>query len=278
MAYVLGQYNKNIQDSSDAFMTIIPDGTVRRYTGTSSSGTSIDVFVNECIQINNGLSTNNNYYFHGKIKRMVSDQVFYVKLIKYNNDSQEDTLEQYIKTITVTKGDPNDWLDVEFIFTPYSDTFDTILFELQRTVDDYRVEVRQPILIYEEISLINNIIYSKIMAGISLIKMGIQSHPGLLMCINGEEIRISRTGIYEIKNGIILINFFSVVAGADEDNKNLIPGLISEINAAWEAAELIPDVEERQAAKAAIGSRCIFNSNKTRTIDSFSMDYMYQEE
>ena len=93
MAYILGQYNKNIQESSDAFMTIIPDGTVRRYTGTSSSGTTTDVFNNECIQINSGLSTNNNYYFHGKIKRMTSDQTFYIKLIKYSNDSQEDNLD-----------------------------------------------------------------------------------------------------------------------------------------------------------------------------------------
>ena len=35
-----------------------------------------------------------------------------------------------------------------------------------------------------------------------LTKIGIQGPPSLLMCINREQIRIGKTGIYEINNGI----------------------------------------------------------------------------
>ena len=279
MGYVLGQYTKNKDVSSDFFMTYITEGTPKRKESGSDTGVmgNADLFDNECVQVPAALLSTNNYYFHGKVKRMTSDQTFYIKLINYDTTSStEDEYEQYIKTINIAKGDPNDWVDVEFIFNPYK-TFDTIMFELQRTVEDYRIEVRFPIIIYEELSIINNIIPTVIQSGINLIKIGVQSRPGLLMCINGEEIRTCRSGIYELKNGVMLVSFFSVVAGGTESTSVVI-NTIAEINAAWEAAEAIPDVDERQAAKAAIGSRCLFNSNKTRIIDSFTLDYLYREE
>ena len=278
MGYVLGQYTKNKDVSSEYFMTYITEGTPKRKEsgGDSEVMGNTDLFDNECVQVPASLLPTNNYYFHGKIKRMTSDQTFYIKLVNFNTESSsEDEYDQYIKTINIAKGDPNDWVDVEFIFNPYK-TFDTIMFELQRTVEDYRIEVRYPIIIYEELSIINNIIPVAIQSGIDLIKIGVQSRPGLLMCINGEEIRTCRTGIYELKNGIMLVSFFSVVAGGEE-NTSIVDTMKEEINEAWEAAEAIPDVDERQAAKAAIGSRCLFNSSKTRTIDSFTLDYLYRE-
>lgn len=279
MGYVLGQYTKNKTTSSSFFMTYITEGTPDRRQSGGDTGVSgnADIFDNECIRVSTQLKNNVNYYFHCKIKRMISDQSFNVKLINYTSESEEDNYEQYIKTINVAKGDPNDWVDAEFTFTPYKN-FDTIIFELQRTVDDYRVEVRYPIIIYEELSIINNIIPSVIQNGIELIKIGVLSRPGLLMCINGEEIRTCRTGVYELKNGIILVSFFSVVNGGDEVDTSLIPNTMNSINTAWETAEQIQDVIKREAAKKAIGSRCFFNSNKTRTIDSFTLDYMYREE
>ena len=278
MGYVLNQYNKNKDTSSAPFMTYVTTGTPARKQTGSDSGVlgSTDLFENECVRIPASLLSSNNYYFHGKIKRMTSDQSFYIKLINYSAESETDNYEQYLKTITIAGGDPNDWVNVEFIFTPYK-TFDTILFELQRTVEDYRTEVRWPIIIYEELSIINNMIPVIVQTGIEFIKIGVQSKPNLLMCINGEEIRTCRNGIYELKNSLILVSFFSVVAGGTETT-NIIDTTITNINAAWEAAERIPDLDQREAAKAAIGSRCFFNSSKERTIDSFTLDYMYREE
>jgi len=42
-----------------------------------------------------------------------------------------------------------------------------------------------------------------------LTKIGIQGPPSLLMCINGEQIRIGKSGIYEINNDIIKITSIS---------------------------------------------------------------------
>ena len=275
MAYILGQYNKNKNVADDSiFMTLITEGNVRRRDSQSDIGVSgggIN-FSNECIQIPSLMLNTNNYYFHGKIKRMRTDQTFYIKLVNY--DSNE--IEQYLKAITVGAGDPNDWVDIELVFTPYIN-FDCILFDLQRTISDYAEEVRYPIIIYEELSLINNLIVRKIGDGVKLIKLGVQSRPGLLLCINGEEIRVAKNGIYELKNGVITVNFFSVISAADETT-TIMETTMSSINTAWNAADALPIARERESAKSAIGSRSLLNTNKKRVIDSFTLDYLYREE
>lgn len=275
MAYILGQYNKNKNVADDSiFMTLITEGNVRRRDSQSDIGVSgggIN-FSNECIQIPSLMLNTNNYYFHGKIKRMRTDQTFYIKLVNY--DSNE--IEQYLKAITVGAGDPNDWVDIELVFTPYIN-FDCILFDLQRTISDYAEEVRYPIIIYEELSLVNNLIVRKIGDGVKLIKLGVQSRPGLLLCINGEEIRVAKNGIYELKNGVITVNFFSVISAADEAT-TIMETTMSSINTAWNAADALPTARERESAKSAIGSRSLLNTNKKRVIDSFTLDYLYREE
>jgi len=280
MAYEIGQYNKVKGIDDNIFMTPITSGVVKRRVNSQD----VDVvgvesiFEDECIQVDN-FSISNYYYFHGKIKRMTSDQTFYIKLVYF--DASENK-EQYIKTINVSKGNINEWVDVEFIFTPLA-AFDCILFELQRISTDYKLEIRYPKIAYQELSIINNIISSKIRDGIKLIKLGIQSHPGLLMCINGEEIRTCRTGIYELKNGIITVPFFSVVAALKEDDTTM-ENWIDEINTKVEdivereeAGEITN--EEAEAEQAAINSEVFFNTiKKSRVIDSFTLDYMYRKE
>ena len=273
MAYVLGQYSKTAGDDSQ-FMTLITNGTVKRKSATSdtgSQGSGIE-FQNECIQVGTSFNNNSNYYFHGKIKRMNTSQVFTIKLVNYSSDDKE----QYIKKITVGSGDPHEWVDVEFIFTPYT-TFDTILFELQRTAEDYSDEVRFPHIIYEEISVINNMITKKIGGNIQLLKIGVQSNPGVLMCINGEEIRTSKSGVYELRDDMITVSFFSIVSGAQEDT-DILETRISEINIQWDVANSLPTASQRQAAKEAIQSESILNTSKTRVIDNFVLDYLYKED
>ena len=280
MSYVLGQYNKNKNVLDDnIFMTLLTNGTPKRRPskGDAGTGSSSSLFSDECVQVDNLLSTK-NYYFHGKIKRMTSNQVFYIKLVNFDS---EDNIEQYIKTVTISKGDPNEWVDVEFLFSPLV-SFDCILFELQRTVDDYREEIRYPLIAYEELSVINNIISSKIYDGVKLIKIGVQSRPGILMCINGEEIRTSRTGVYELKNGVMTVSFFSVCSAIKESGNDMsnwistVNAQVDDIIARREAGIITP--EEAEAEKAAINSNCFFGSAKQdRNIDSFTLDYMYNE-
>lgn len=271
MAYVLSQYNKNktVHDDGD-YMTLITQGRNDRKQAASSTGiigADDQPFVNECCVIENDtkLEIYKNYYFHGKIKRLLSDQIFYVKLVNFDDTAQ--SIEQYIKTITIQAGNIHDWVDIEFTFTPMA-TFDCILFELKRDIIDYKEETRFPIIAYEELSQIENLITKKIKAsGVNLLKIGVQSHPGLMMCINGEEIRIPRTGIYELKNGIIVVSFFSVLAAAKEET-TILEDWISDVN---------NRIDEGESPEN-IGSNCFFATTKNRTIDSFTLDYMYMEE
>ena len=279
MSYVLGQYN-NTAGENTSFMTLITDGVAGRcqLVDASSSASGLN-FEDECIVLTEGVfQTNRNYYFHGKIKLTdLQGLDFSVKMINVDASSgtgtipvfkREGTDEQYIKTISLPGSADGRWVDITFSFSPLT-TFNCISFELQRTQADYQGGIRYPLIIYEELSEINNIINRAhgMKEGVNLIKIGVQSRPGLLMNINGEEIRTNRTGIYEIKNGIVVVSTFSVVASAKEDGTALIDEM-NRIDTAWEAGD----------PKSTIGSGCIIDSSKTRTIDSFTLDYLYKDE
>nr|DAD62367.1 MAG TPA: hypothetical protein [Caudoviricetes sp.] len=274
MGYVLNQFNqpRNEPTSTNSanntiYMELLTDGVAKRRRNMGDNGVTggtLNPFYDECIQFNGGLSAGLNYYFHSKIKRLSSDQVFYIYLVNYNDVGVgEDVKTQYLKTITVQGGSSTEWVDFELLFTPLIQ-FDCILFQLQRTIEDYRTGTRYPVIVYEELSLVKNMLSSQIRQGVSLIKMGIQSRPGLLMCINGEEIHIGRTGIYEVKNGIITVDFFSVVTGAIPTNN--INFLLSQL-------ARLQDVEGSNSTN----SRCIFSEPKKRAISPFTLDYMYEE-
>lgn len=322
MGYVLKQYNyRTGSDDGTDFMIPIQNGEPSRQTIVYNMNvySSVDLnFKDECLYIEGGFSSNNTYYFHGKIKKLTTSQIFNIKLY---NDSEgvtdiEGYKEQYIKTIQVEKSNneydegtnitynyvQSDWVDVEFIFTPQV-TFQYLAFELQRTVEDDIVSkdgnlsLRYPIIAYEELSIVNNILNKKLNMTENLIKIGIQSRPGLLMCINKEEIRTSRTGIYEFKNGVMTINFFSVCRALEEESYDIDVNKtnVNDMNmATWmryiniqlyniEKALYNGSIDSRTAGarKAELLSRCFFNSNKyrkaTRKIDNFSLDYLYKE-
>ena len=266
MSFILGQYNKNFDTEvkaathkdNELYMSLLKGGTPKRkkkvYNNNVFNDSGLDFF-DECVQTHEILESGLNYYFHCKIKQMETSQKFDIKLIKYDDINSD---EQYIKTIDILGGEG--WIDIEFIFTPAAN-FDTILFELVRTTTDYQVGVRYPIILYQELSKINNIITSEIGVGVSLVKIGVQSHPGLMMCINGEQILIGRTGVYELRNGIINVSKFSVVNAATE--KESIDALLKEL------ANL-------EASAENIVSKCIFDTEKNRSIDAFTLDYMYE--
>ena len=268
MSFILGQYNKNFDTElkeathkdNEVFMSLITSGTPKRkkkvYNNDVFNDSGIEFF-DECVHVDTVLETGINYYFHCKIKKMQTPQRFDIKLIKFDAEYGD---EQYLKTIDIVGGENNEWVDVEFIFTPAAD-FDTILFELTRTTTDYQIGIRYPIFVYLELSKINNMITSEIGAGTALVKIGVQSHPGLMMCINGEQIYIGKTGIYELKNGIISVSKFSVVNAAKE--KEPIDNLLNEI-------------ANKGPIAAITTSQCLFGTTKYRSIDAFTLDYMYE--
>lgn len=266
MSYIIKQYVKeadsSLMNAADPVNTMFLSLTncasaAARYTATGDSNVTGDgskVFQDECVKVT--LQAGVHYYFHGKIKRLDSAQVFHIKLVNTTNEK-----EQYIKKISVGEGDLSSWVDVEFIFTPAGD-FEAILFELERTDKDYSgTSQRYAHIMYMELSTIAN----NVLDGNVAVKLGIQSKPGLLTCINGQEIRVGKTGIYELRNGVVKASQFSVVSAASEvdtESYNSIKALLTAAAGSSEEAT----------------SATFFNTQKYRTITPFVLDYMYEKE
>ena len=106
----------------------------------------------------------------------------------------------------------------ELIFRPVEDNFTGILLQMTRTPEDMNIQHpdgsfgRQVDLdnviftLYELTNQVNNINRDGILS-----RIGIWSHPGLLMAINGEEIRVGPSGYYELDN-VIDIESVGIVA------------------------------------------------------------------
>ena len=205
--YQFGQFRSS---QTDAYSVSLEMEMGREPTQRSSSQ---DVtFYNICGNLsgNNIVNNQNSYYLQFEVKeRMDSEQKFYLKL---RSNTQTEDNEQLIEEFTVPTGNGTRYFEVTF--TPNA-TYNQILWELQRTALDYQLDYGRLMNI-----TINN--YTRLINIIStlkqtysnmtyLTKIGIQGPPSLLMCINGEQIRIGKSGIYEINNDIIKITSISFV-------------------------------------------------------------------
>lgn len=188
-------------------------------SNTRKSSSAIDniIFENTSVKMNNAnlLNSSNCYYLRFKItQRADGEQRFFVKLL--NSEKITDN-EQIIGKFTAPEGTSFSYF--ELVFQPNA-TYDTIVFQLQRVSLDYNLTntggTSGRIISVEIISLdklINIIDFLKeSYNGLEyLIKIGIQGPASLLMCINGEEIRIGKNQIYEIDNIGYKITFLGIV-------------------------------------------------------------------
>ena len=159
------------------------------------------------------------YYLNFKIKRRNDEngnqQVFRLKLQRVENDAV--VKEQFIKLFKVPNApqqeDENrNYISFEIIISPNS-SYNQLIWQMQREYVDYitretidgqsyngRVPIIQVITFGQVINIINSLQINS--QNTALSKVGIQGPPSLLMCINGEQIRIGKNGIYEINNTI----------------------------------------------------------------------------
>ena len=114
----------------------------------------------------------------------------------------------------------------ETIISP-NNAYNQILWQLQRTAQDYSISNSNDSSISGREMTINNedIVLSRLVDVVSsylrsaystdnltyLKKIGVQGPPSLLMCINGEEIRIGKSGIYQLYNESIRITSINFV-------------------------------------------------------------------
>ena len=211
--YQIGQFRKSQMDS---YSTPLQMTMGQQETTISSEGEVI--FYNICGNLmgDNIVNNQNSYYLRfGVQQRTDSEQRFYLKLRNVTEiEDNEQLLEEFIVPTRVSI------IYFELVFTPNS-TYNQILWELQRTILDYQmintnnnhygrvmnIEIENFTRLIDVITTLKNT-YPNMNY---LSKIGIQGPPSMLMCINGEQIRIGKSGIYEINNGIIKITSISFV-------------------------------------------------------------------
>ena len=167
-----------------------------------------------------------SYYMQIKVfKEEESEQLLTIKLV--NTDKTKDN-EQTLETITIEQGKKNDFAIFEIIIPP-NQSYNQIQFVLNRVLIDYNNEnedgtygrkVNMEILKLKEIYNVIDFLNPAIENTGRLKQIGVQSAPGLLMSIDGEAVRVGRSGIYEINNGIS-VSFIGFIVEPD-DNKYFI--------------------------------------------------------
>lgn len=150
-----------------------------------------------------------SYYIRFKIYKLNTTQKISVILV--NTEKTEDNT-QLIENIEIAPGNPTDYDIFEFILSPNDDhTYNQIYFQLNRELIDYNLlkpdgtygrEMNISIERLDEIYNIIDYLSPSIEGKDRLKQIGVQGPSGLIMSINGEEIRIGRSGLYEINNGI----------------------------------------------------------------------------
>lgn len=129
--------------------------------------------------------------------------------LQLQNSTDSQTIEDY----TVPAGTGSTTFDI--VFTPNS-TYNLIVFVLARTTEDYNIIENSQYGRIMDITVNENNIY--LMTNIidtlastygltELIRIGVQGPTGLMMSINGEQIKVGKTGIYELNDVNIKITY-----------------------------------------------------------------------
>ena len=225
MSYNFGQFRKS-QFSS--YLTPL-EYSIENIQTKSTVSQSI-TFVDKAIQLNGnnilkGQDDSGNqcsYYLRFKIFKLTTEQLVNIKIV--NTNKIKDNI-RTIKTVTVAAGSDTDYATFEMIISPNDNyTYNQVFVELNRELIDFNtinedgtygrlmhIEVERLDKIYNIIDFL-----SPSISGNKILKqIGIQGPPGLLMSINGEEIRIGHSGLYEINHGVNT-TFIGFIVEADE--------------------------------------------------------------
>lgn len=227
MAYNIGQFRRT-SNISDYYEDISNDFVIQYFQERLSELTSTVFFENAYYDFSNTgnkMNKQNYYYLNFSVKKMNSIQNFYLKLknLTQSDDDFSDNNEQIIAEFTVPQSTiEDDWTNFEIIIAP-NKTYGQLYWDLRRTISndylstsDMQVEGaigRKMTIVINQFAIIKNIVkdINKI------VKIGVQGPPSLLMCINGEQIRIGKTGIFEINEDNISISFVGFVPKVKND-------------------------------------------------------------
>lgn len=210
MAYQIGQLRRN-QINSYSTALSYRQGLIRNEN-------SIIDFYDQCMYLSgaNIVSSIYSYYLKFEVTQLPEvTQEFSIRL-----QSDEVTVDniQNIRSFVVKQGLGT--TTFELIFTPNSN-YNQIVFELKRLALDFYTDngdgtsgriMKIKILQFDRVTNVITSYLAKNYPGMtSLKKIGIQAPPGLLFCIDGEEIRVGRSGVYELYNEDINISYIGFI-------------------------------------------------------------------
>lgn len=225
MSYNIGQFRKDML-SDNGYITPLSytQGTI-----DAESDTILNINVRDrVLSIPAGLNYGQNYFLRVGVVR--TDLKQEINIILKNTTGGASDISQNITTVVVPPLDntQNTVAIIEVVLSPNS-AYDQILLQLRRsltditTTEDFQKLMQAVVEIYPAKTQVGEIVNILNQIGSnSLYKIGIQGPSGLLMCINGEEIRIGPNGIYEIKNGYKITFIGFVILSEDSDNNYFI--------------------------------------------------------
>lgn len=210
MSYQIGQLRRGQIDSYTTKLNY--------RLGLLRNENSIIDFYDQCMFLTgtNVVSSLFSYYLKFTVRQLPdSPQEFTIKL--QNDDVAIDNV-QTVRKFTVKQGVETSTF--ELIFNPNSN-YNQIVFELKRLASDFSLynddgtNGRIMDITISNFEKVNNVIsdfLAQKYSGLSkLKKIGIQGPPGLLFCIDGEEIHVGRNGVYELYNDNINISYLGFV-------------------------------------------------------------------
>lgn len=235
MSFNFGQFRRSQVEN---YLTAIKNYNMTVVETVSPMSASM-IFADKTIQLSsdnplisvNEKNIQQSYFIRFRIyKRADGKQIITIKL---NNTNKVSDNMQNIRQIEIPMGSAAESVVFEMIISP-NNKYDQIQFILNREGTDYtigdnlanpseldhyygrvvRIDVDNFSLIYNVMDYLNTSIDGK---G-RLKQIGVQGPVGLLMNINGESIRIGRTGIYEINNGVTITSIGFIIEDGNKDN------------------------------------------------------------
>lgn len=210
MSYNIGQLRRNQINSYSTALSYRQD-LIRNEN-------SIIDFYDQCMYLSGANIVSSIYSYYLKFEVTQLPEVIQEFSIKLQSDEVTADNIQNIRSFVVKQGLGT--TTFELIFTPNSN-YNQIIFELKRMALDFYTDngdgtsgriMNINILQFDRvINVISSYLTKNFPGMTSLKKIGIQGPPGLLFCIDGEEIRIGRSGIYELYNEDITISYIGFI-------------------------------------------------------------------
>jgi hypothetical protein len=203
-------------------------GEIKSYSVSSRSvaAAGSNYYSDTLLKMDKALDSSLCYCLTVTFKKAKTKQTINIRL---KSRTKEDDYYQNIKTINISEtSSTNETISHTVIFQPNMN-YDQIVFVLNRNENDLvssngvlgrTVEIVQTdTKVYSLVNIIDQL-KSRYSNFESMKQIGVRGESGLPMCINGEEIRIGPSGVYEINNGTEITYLGFAIIGNSSSSKN----------------------------------------------------------